>query len=61
MPNSSEALIKTTRNKHKHDGMVSKIWNGGLPPDICHVMNGAQEILEDVFCNLLGILHPGLQ
>jgi hypothetical protein len=32
-----------------------------LPSDIRHVMNGAQEILEDVFCNLLGILHPGLQ
>jgi hypothetical protein len=24
-------------------------------------MDGAQEILENVFCNLLGILHPGLQ
>ena len=32
-----------------------------LPPDICHVMNGAQEIREDVFCNLLCILHPSLQ
>ena len=33
----------------------------GLPPDIWHVLNGAQEKLENVFCNLLGILHPDLQ
>jgi hypothetical protein len=56
MPNNNKAITKL-RESH-----TSGIWtDGSTTRDTCHVMNKAQEKLEDIFSNLSGISHPGLQ
>jgi len=56
MPNNNEAIIKL------HESHTRGIWTDGTTTrDTYHVMNEEEEELEDIFSNLSGISHPGLQ